>query len=121
MKPQLKFVAMLALAATFLLAPFGSVIAADDEDDNDAQYSFKVHNTTNEKITKLLASEDGKDYGNFDLGDEGIAPGKTVTLNWDKKTNDSDCEWFFKAVFASGEESAAKKFDFCEDDLELEF
>jgi hypothetical protein len=100
---------------------------ADDDDaksdssaKNDEQYSFKVHNTTKDKITKLLASEDGKDYGNFDIG-SGIAAGKTITLNWDKKTNDSDCEWFFKAKFADGEESEAVKFNFCEEDLELEF
>jgi hypothetical protein len=44
------------------------------------QYSFKVHNTTKDKITKLLASEDGKEYGSFDVG-SGIAAGKAVTLN----------------------------------------
>lgn len=117
MKRQLQFAAILTLAVTFLLIPFRHAIAEDDED----QYSFKVHNTTKEKITKLLASEDGKDYGNFDLGEDGIPPGKTVTLNWDKKTGDTGCEWFFKAVFEGDEESAAKKFDFCEEDLELEF
>jgi len=38
-----------------------------------------------------------------------------------KKTIDSGCKWYFKAVFEDGDESAAKKFDFCEEDLELEF
>jgi hypothetical protein len=119
MKPQLKFAAILAVAATFLLTPFRHALAEDDDEDD--QYSFKVHNTTSETITKLLASEDGKDYGNFDLGEGGIPAGKTVTLNWDKKTNDQGCDWYFKAVFEGGDESAAKKFDFCEEDLELEF
>jgi hypothetical protein len=86
----------------------------------DGNYSFKVKNTTEETITKLLASTDDKNYGNFDIG-KGIKPGETVTLVWDKKTDDSDCEWFFKAVFADGEESESVKFDFCEEDLELEF
>ncbi|MBA3273030.1 MAG: hypothetical protein H0T11_04050 [Chthoniobacterales bacterium] len=44
----------------------------------DGEYTFKVHNTTETKIIKLLASEDGKDYGNFDIGEEGVAPGKTM-------------------------------------------
>jgi hypothetical protein len=77
--------------------------------------------TTEDKITKLLASEDGKTYGNFDLGGEGPARGKTVTLAWDKSTNEKGCKWFFKAVFADGDESEAKKFDLCEEELDLEF
>ena len=85
----------------------------------DGNYSFKVKNTTDETITKLLASTDGKSYGNFDIG-KGIKPGETVTLAWDKSTDKSDCEWFFKALFAEGEESEVEAFDFCEEDLEFE-
>ena len=44
-----------------------------------------------------------------------------MTLVWDEKTETSGCEWFIKAVFSDGSEAPAKKFDFCEDDLELEF
>jgi len=84
------------------------------------EYSFKVHNTTKETIKKLLASEDGKTFGFFDVG-QGIKPGEKMTLVWDKSTNDGACEHFFKAVYADGEESEAVKFDFCEEDLELEF
>jgi hypothetical protein len=115
-KTYLKLVALIAITFTFSALPVRQTAAADDD-----QYSFKVHNTTDAKITKLLASQDGKEYGNFDLGREGIAPGKTVTLNWDKSTNEKGCKWFLKAVFADGESSDAKKFDFCEEDLELEF
>lgn len=86
----------------------------------ESDYKFKVKNTTKETITKLLASTDGKSYGNFDIG-KGIKPGESMTLVWDKKTDNSDCEWFFKAVFEDGEESEAESFDFCEEDLELEF
>lgn len=114
MKLHLKLSALAGLALALVAGPVSQVKADDD------QYFFKVHNTTKETITKLLASEDGKSFGNFDLGKEGIPAGKTVTLNWDKKTNDKGCEWYFKAVFGS-EESEAKKFDFCEEDLELEF
>lgn len=103
-----------SVAVALMVMVVGSLTAAESD------YSFKVKNTTKDKITKLLASEDGKDYGNFDIG-KGIKPGETITLAWDKKTDDSGCEWYFKAVFEDGEESEAVKFDFCEDDLELEF
>jgi hypothetical protein len=96
----------------------GSADSADSEED---EYSFTVHNTTNDRITKLLASEDGQNYASFDVGKAGISPGQTVTLNWDKSTNDSRCNWFIKAVFDDGSETPAKKFDFCEEELELDF
>ena len=103
-----------SVAVAFVLMAAVSLNAADGD------YQFKVKNTTKETITKLLASTDDKNYGNFDIG-KGIKPGETVTLVWDKKTDDTDCEWFFKAVFEDGEESEAEQFDFCEKDLELEF
>ena len=105
---------LLTLTLLALLAPPFARAADDDE------YSFKVHNTTKDTIKKLLASEDGKSFGFFDIG-KGIKPGEKMTLVWDKSTNDGACEHYFKAVFADGEESKAVKFDFCEDDLELEF
>jgi hypothetical protein len=84
------------------------------------EYSFKVTNNTKSKITKILVSEDDDEYGFFDIG-AGINPGKTVTLVWDSSTNGESCEQYFKAVFANKEESEAQKFDFCEDEVELEF
>jgi hypothetical protein len=86
----------------------------------DNEYSFKVKNTTKEKITKILVSEDGKEYGYFDIG-SGIKPGETMTLVWDKSTNSGSCHQWFKAVWESGEEGKPVKFDFCEKGLELEF
>ncbi len=86
----------------------------------EGSFSFKVKNTTSHTIKKLLASEDGETYGNFDIG-AGIAPGKEAELVWDKSTDDGKCEWWFKAVFDDGEEAEAVKFDFCEEDLTLEF
>jgi hypothetical protein len=83
-------------------------------------YKFTVTNNTDTKITKILVSEDGDDYGFFNIG-SGINPGKTVTLVWDQSTNGESCEQHFKAVFANGEESEAQKFDFCEDEVALEF
>jgi hypothetical protein len=106
-----------AFLFTIVLALLSSTPAALNASEG---YSFKVKNTTKNRITKLLASEDGETYGNFDIG-KGIKPGQTVTLVWDKSTADENCEQYFKAVFDDGEESEAVKFDFCEDDLTLEF
>jgi hypothetical protein len=103
---------MLLFACALLIAPISQAIAAE--------YSFKVHNTTKNTIKKLLASEDGKTYGFFDIG-KGIKPGETSTLEWDKSTDNGKCKQWFKAVFDDGEESEAVQFDFCEDDLTLEF
>jgi hypothetical protein len=116
MKTYLKFAALLALALAFVTVPFRSATAEDEK-----EYSFKVHNTTKETVKKLLVSEDGKEYGHFDIGKEGIGPDETATLTWDKSTNEKGCKWFFKAVFQGGDESKPVKFDFCEEDLELEF
>jgi hypothetical protein len=105
--------AVLLACALVLTALFSSVALADD-------YSFKVHNNTKEKITKLLVSEDGKTYGFFDIGD-GIKPGDTETLVWDKSANSQSCHQWFKAVWEGGKEGEPVKFDFCEKDLTLEF
>ncbi|MGI9104864.1 MAG: hypothetical protein ACR2G4_01295 [Pyrinomonadaceae bacterium] len=59
-------------------------------------------------------------FGAFDIG-EGIEPGETATLVWDESTDDGNCEQWIKAVFDDGESSPAKKFDFCEENLVLEF
>jgi hypothetical protein len=83
-------------------------------------YRFKIHNSTENAITKVLVSEDGKTYGYFDIGD-GIAAGATEELVWAKSTDNGACEWYFKAVFDNGEESQAVQFDFCEKNLVLEF
>ena len=116
MQNYLKFGVVALLAVTLVSIPARNA-RAEDED----EYSFKVHNTTKDKIVKLLASEDDKDYGSFDVGRKGIGPGETITLKWDKSTNKSDCKWYIKAVFEDDSETPAKKFDFCEEDLELDF
>lgn len=84
------------------------------------QYKFTVTNNTNTKIAKILVSEDGEEYGQFNIG-AGIPSGKTVTLVWDESTNGESCQQYFKAVFANGEESEPQQFDFCEDEVAIEF
>jgi hypothetical protein len=84
------------------------------------EYTYKVRNKSSSTITSLLASEDGKTYGAFDIG-KGIPAGQTVTLVWDKSTDEGNCEQWIKAKFADGGVSPAAKFDFCEEDLVLEF
>lgn len=102
------------LLFAFVFAAMGGVALADDE------YSFEVTNNTKLTIKKILVSEDGKEYGFFDIG-KGIKPGQTIKLVWDSSTNGESCQQWVKAVFSDGEESEPTKFDFCESDLALEF
>jgi hypothetical protein len=115
MKFQNYFKKVFVLSFAFVLLAFNATYAFTPND-----YSFKVTNNTDSKIVRLLASEDGKKYGFFDIGG-GIGVGKSMSLVWDKSTDDSGCEWYFKAVFADKSESEAVPFDFCEDELELVF
>ena len=103
-----------ALACTVLLLTFIPNFARGADSD----YSFKVHNNTKNTIKKLLASEDGKTYGFFDIG-QGIKAGASMTLVWAK--NEGKCKQWFKAVYDDDSESAPVQFDFCEKNLELEF
>jgi hypothetical protein len=111
---QLKKAALIGFAV--LVATIGPRVALA----GDGDYSFKVKNTTDELITKVLVSEDGEKYGFFDIGD-GLSPGETMTLVWNKSTNGQSCHQWFKAVWESGKEGKPVKFDFCEKDLQLEF
>jgi hypothetical protein len=105
-------VRVLLLVFVFTLVSFAASRA-------NASYTFKVHNKTENRIVKLLASEDGKTYREFNIGN-GIAAGKMVTMEWDKSTDNGNCEWYFKAKLDDGEETEPVEFDFCEKDLVLE-
>jgi hypothetical protein len=83
-------------------------------------YSFKVYNSTDSAIKKMLVSEDGKTWGEFDVGG-GIGAGKSTELEWDESTNNEACKQYVKAVFSDGSESTPTKFNFCEKGLALEF
>ena len=101
------------LAAAAVIALTASAAPADE-------FSFKVTNKTKSLIKKILVSQDKKEWGFFEVG-KGIPAGKTVTLSWDKSTNNEECKQWVKAVYADGEEAEPAKFDFCEEDLHMEF
>ena len=114
-KTSLMKTALLALA--FISAVILPRLAvAEDE----TEYSFVLHNTTQEKITALMVSEDGEKWGKFDIGD-GLKAGDSAKFVWDKKTNSQACEQFVKAEFEDGKESQPVKHDFCKEGLELGF
>jgi hypothetical protein len=104
-------VQLLALTAVLIV---GTTSAFADD------YTFSVHNNTNKTIKKILVSEDGEEFGFFDIG-KGIKAGATVELVWDASTNGESCSQYFKAVFDGGDESEPVEFDFCEEGLTLEF
>ena len=102
---QITFIAIISLAA----------VTAHAE-----SYKFKVNNTTKNKMVKLLVSQDGKQWGEFNLGG-GVAAGTSAMMVWDESTNGQNCEQHVKAVYDDGAESEPATFDFCEADLELDF
>lgn len=101
-------------AVALVAFSFAAVAVSADE------YSFEVTNKTRTTIKKILVSEDGEEYGYFNIG-AGIKPGQTVQLVWDSSTNGESCEQYVKAVYADGSESEPATFDFCESELALEF
>ena len=105
---------MSLLSLAIILIGSSAVMAQDSE------YSFKVINRTEVTIKKLLVSVDGKKYNFFDIG-AGIGAGKSATMVWSKASDSDPCKQFVKAVYADKSESTPVKFDFCEEDLELEF
>lgn len=115
MKFQNHLKKVIVLSFAIILMSFSAGFAAGSN-----EYSFKVTNRTDTKIKKLLASEDGEKYGFFDIG-AGLAAGKTMTLVWDKSTDESGCDWYFKAVYVDDSESEPVAFNFCEENLELVF
>ena len=103
----------LRIAVALLALSLAGNLAAEE-------YKFTVHNKTKSVIKKILVSEDGKEYGYFDIG-KGIKPGAEVVLVWDQSTNGENCEQYIKAVYADGSESEPTTFDFCESEVALEF
>jgi hypothetical protein len=110
----------LATTVKFTIAAAKKTEKQAKESTDDDQYTFKVKNENVQRITKLLASEDGKKYLDFDIG-KGIDVGETMTVKWDKSTNKSGCKWYLKAVYADKSVGEAVRFNFCEEDLLIAF
>src|SRR5437773_11881055 len=91
------------------------LVVADEND-----YSFILHNTTEEKITALMVSEDGEKWGKFDIG-HGLEAGDSAKFVWDKSTHSQACTQYVKAEFEDGSESKPVQHDFCKEGLELGF
>ena len=83
-------------------------------------YSFTVSNNSDQDIVKIEVSEDGKSWGPFNIG-SGIPAGEDAELVWDESTNDSDCNWQFRATFEEGFVAYSDFIDFCEDGVNIEF
>jgi hypothetical protein len=75
---------------------------------------FFVKNDSDTRIQKLLVSENRKIWSSFGLG-HGIDPGEQRKLFWKTSTNSQSCNQWMKAKFSDGSETAAVKFNFCED------
>ena len=84
------------------------------------EYTFDVVNDSDQRIIGIEVSEDGVNWGYFDIG-RGIPSGTTQTLVWDQSTNDADCEWQFRATFQHGHVLASDRIDFCEHDVTIVF
>jgi hypothetical protein len=110
----------LSTAVKFTIEAAEKAEKKSEDPADDDQYTFQVKNANVQRITKLLTSEDGKKYLEFDIG-KGIDVGQIVTLNWDKSTNKSGCEWYLKAVYADKSVGEAVQFNFCEEGLIIQF
>jgi hypothetical protein len=84
-----------------------------------ADRRIEVHNTSEKKINKILASTDGETYTEFEIP-RGIKPGQTVDVNWNRGQG-RQCEWYLKVQYADRSESAPTHVDVCERDITLEF
>jgi hypothetical protein len=78
------------------------------------QWYFYVENSTDSKMTKLSASEDGRTWKKFNIG-SGIRAGVTTKMIWSSSTNNESCKQYLKAKFADGSISKSRKFNFCKD------
>ena len=86
---------------------------------SDDSFTFTVTNNSELTITELWASPeeeaDDEEWFQFGLPEEGIAPGETITIAWDERTNDSPCEWWIQILFEDESESDPYLFNFCEE------
>ena len=101
-----------------LVGTLALIAAAAPASAND--YRFTVSNNSDQDIVKVEVSEDGKSWAPFDIG-RGIAAEDSEELIWDESTDDSDCEWQFRATFEEGYVAYSDFIDFCEAGVVIEF
>ncbi|MGE5657446.1 MAG: hypothetical protein ACM37W_12630 [Actinomycetota bacterium] len=77
-------------------------------------FSFTVTNNTELAISEIWASPDDDEWFQFEIPEEGIAPGETATIYWADWTDDYACEWYISTVFEDESESESVLFNFCE-------
>ncbi|MBD8527917.1 hypothetical protein [Pseudomarimonas arenosa] len=100
------------LAYCLALAMFSPAIADD--------YRFTVSNNSDQDIVRIEVSEDGESWAPFDIG-SGIPAEESAVLVWDESTDDSNCEWRFRATFEEGYVAYSDSIDFCEEGVVIEF
>lgn len=100
------------LFAAVLMAAFTTPAFAD--------YRFTVHNNSDQDIVKIEVSEDGESWGPFNIGD-GIPSEGSAELVWDESTDNSGCEWLFRATFEEGYVANSDTINFCEEGVEINF
>jgi hypothetical protein len=83
-------------------------------------YRFTVANNANQDIVKIEVSEDGENWAPFNIG-SGIPSGESAELVWAESTNDSGCEWQFRATFTGGDTLNSDYVDFCQEGVVISF
>lgn len=101
------------LSAAVLAALLPAAALASD-------YEFTVHNNSDQDIVKIEVSEDGESWARFGIG-SGIDAEDSAVLVWAEHTNNSGCDWQFRATFEEGFVAYSDFIDFCEEGVEIEF
>lgn len=95
-------------AALALVAVASGTARADSEDRR-----VRIINETNHTITHFYGSNVGTDKWEEDiLGEDVLAPGKSVVVNFDDGTG--YCKFDFKAKFDDGDEVIKNNIDVCQ-------
>jgi len=100
------------VSATLLALLSFSAIAGD--------YQFTVNNNSDQRIVKIEVSEDDESWAPFSIG-RGIPAEKSMVLEWAESTNNSDCEWRFRATFEGGFVAYSDWIDFCQQGVVIDF
>lgn len=79
-----------------------------------SEYTFTITNNSSQAIREVWVSEDGEDWGYFDLDGTSIPAKGSLELEWDESTNSAGCFWWIQVEFSDGSESQATQFDFCD-------